>query len=100
MWLSGQLAALLFSRELLPLGFAELPLVVFGWFREWRNPALAFPSDARELLPGPGGMYFCLGLVAAAPLSLVYGVRLHWRRPRSKRSAASTAWASRWKVRH
>ncbi|MGH8898066.1 MAG: type IV secretory system conjugative DNA transfer family protein [Egibacteraceae bacterium] len=103
-WATGQLAGLLFAHTWPRLDLAEVPLVVYGWTRHWRDPALAWPAGVRELLPGPVGMYFSLVLVVAAPLTLVCAVRRS--RPGLRRSswrsrgwARASGWASRWQVR-
>ena len=54
-----------FTQTWLRLDWTDLPWVVYGWARHWRDSALAWPAAVRELLPGPGGMYFCLALVLA-----------------------------------
>jgi hypothetical protein len=102
-WASGQLAGLLFTHTWLRLEFADLPWITYGWARNWWDPAMAWPAGARGLLPGPVGMYLCLGLVLAAPLTLVHRIRRGARRPGSgwlawTRPARSgpAGWASRW----
>jgi Type IV secretory system Conjugative DNA transfer len=107
-WASGQLAGLLFAHTWLRMGLAELPWVVYGWARNWRDPALAWPAGVRGLLPGPVGMYLCLGLVLATPLTLACRIRRGacrpgsgwqgWWQPASSASAGGD-WASRWQIR-
>jgi TraM recognition site of TraD and TraG len=67
------------------------------------DSAMAWPVRVRGLLPGPVGMYFCLGLVVAAPLALGCSVRRSrpGTRQGSWRSYGSTrtGWASRWQIR-
>lgn len=54
-WAAGQLAGLLFAQAWLRLGLVDLPWIFYGWIRNWRDPALAWPVPAREMLPGPLG---------------------------------------------
>ncbi len=103
-WATGQLAGLLFARTWLRLGLDEMPWVVYGWARNWRDPAAAWPAEMRGLLPGPVGMYFCLAVVLAGAVALVCSVQRGRRRPGPRRlgawrSARSAGWASRWQVR-
>ncbi|MGH8900913.1 MAG: hypothetical protein ACRDYA_04335 [Egibacteraceae bacterium] len=98
-WAAGQLAGLLFAQTWLRLGLVDLPWILYGWIRNWRDPALAWPTGMRGLLPGPVGMYFCLALVVVGPLAAFHWVRLRWRRPGSRRSSRAAQWASRWQVR-
>ncbi|MGH8895642.1 MAG: type IV secretory system conjugative DNA transfer family protein [Egibacteraceae bacterium] len=98
-WAAGQLAGLLFAQTWLRLGLVDLPWILYGWARHWRDPALAWPAGVRGLLPGPVGMYLCLALVVVGPLAAFHGVRLRWMRPGSRRSSRAAQWASRWQVR-
>jgi hypothetical protein len=94
-WAAGQLAGLLFAQTWLRLGLADLPWILYGWVRHWRDPALAWPAEVRGLLPGPVGMYLCLALVVVAPLAAFHGIRLRWMRPGARRSSRAAQWASR-----
>jgi type IV secretion system protein VirD4 len=100
-WVTGQLAGLLFGLSWLDVAAWEVPRIVYELaLGAWRDPATAWPPRARQALPGPVAMSLVfLGVLGGA-------ARLGWwwqvgrRRPRLPRSARGAQWATRWQVRH
>ena len=65
-WATGQLAGLAFGHTWLELSPADVAHVLWHLPQHWSDPALAWPTDVREPLPGPAGMYGTfVGLVGA-----------------------------------
>ncbi len=100
-WASGQAAGLAFEHTWLELSPADVAHVLWNLPQHWSDPALAWPADVREPLPGPAGMYAAFaGLVGglsggtAAVLRHLPG-RAAGHRPGHPRSAkhAGAVWA-------
>ena len=62
-WLSGQLAGLLFGHTWLHLSPADVATILWHLPSTLSNPKLAWPADVRDALPGPIGMYASAGTV-------------------------------------
>jgi type IV secretion system protein VirD4 len=101
-WATGQLAGLAFGHTWLELSPADVAHVLWHLPQHWSDPALAWPTDVREPLPGPAGMYGSfVGLVGgisggtAAALRHLPG-RAAGHRPGHSRPAkhAGAVWAS------
>jgi type IV secretion system protein VirD4 len=99
-WLVGQVAAVLFgAHHWLPLNLAQVAQVPFHLAKHPGDPRLAWPAEARRMLPGPVAMYAALVLVLAIPATLagvVLGRRLRWDRRLQRHG---TQWAGRWRLR-
>jgi type IV secretion system protein VirD4 len=65
-WLTGQLAGLLFGHTWLHLSPAEVAAILWHLPGTLSNPKLAWPSDVRRALPGPVGMYASAVMVVGA----------------------------------
>ena len=99
-WVTGQVAGLLFSFSWLPVRVWEGPAIALRLAAGgWRDPGRAWPPQVGEALPGPAGLYFCFLLVLMAVGWLVWWWRVGRRRPRVPRAARGAQWASRWQVR-
>jgi type IV secretion system protein VirD4 len=101
-WATGQAAGLAFGQTWLELSPADVAQVLWHLPQHWNDPALAWPADVREPLPGPAGMYASFtGLVSglsggtAAVLRRLPG-RAAGHRPGHARTAkhAGAVWAS------
>jgi type IV secretion system protein VirD4 len=101
-WATGQVASLAFGHTWLELSPADVAHILWHLPQHWSDPALAWPADVREPLPGPAGMYATFtGLVGglsggtAAVLRHLPG-RAAGHRPGHARSAKHTGavWAS------
>jgi len=75
-WLTGQLAGLLASGIWPDVALAELPGILARLREHAGDPAAAWPTDVRDGLPGPLGMYATLAAILAIPLAL--GVLAWW----------------------
>jgi type IV secretion system protein VirD4 len=62
-WLTGQLAGLLFGHTWMHLSVGDVAAVLWRLPHALGNPMLAWPTDARGVLPGPVGMYFSAALL-------------------------------------
>ncbi len=62
-WLSGQLAGLLFGHTWMHLGPADVVAVLWHLPGTLSNPKLAWPGDVRAALPGPIGLYASAAMV-------------------------------------
>ena len=62
-WLSGQLAGLLFGHTWMHLGPADVAAVLWHLPRTLSDPKLAWPADVRGVLPGPVGLYAAAAMV-------------------------------------
>jgi type IV secretion system protein VirD4 len=99
-WATGQAAGLAFGHTWLELSPADVAHILWHLPQHWSDPALAWPTDVREPLPGPAGMYASFaGLVGgiaggtAAVLRHLPG-RAAGHRPGHPRSAKhAAAWA-------
>jgi type IV secretion system protein VirD4 len=56
-WASGQLAGLAFGHTWLDVSPGDVAHILWQLPHHWSDPALAWPADVREPLPGPVGMY-------------------------------------------
>jgi type IV secretion system protein VirD4 len=101
-WASGQLAGLTFGHTWLELSPGDVAHILWQLPQHWSDPALAWPADVRERLPGAAGMYATFtGLVGglsggtAAVLRHLPG-RAAGHRPGHLRPAkhAGAVWAS------
>jgi type IV secretion system protein VirD4 len=99
-WATGQAAGLVFGHTWLELSPADVAHVLWHLPQQWSDPALAWPAQVREPLPGPVGMYASFaGVVGglaggtAAVLRHLPG-RAAGHRPGHPRSAKhAAAWA-------
>jgi type IV secretion system protein VirD4 len=65
-WATGQAAGLAFGHTWLELSPADVAHVLWHLPQHWSDPALAWPAQIRDPLPGPAGMYASFtGLVAS-----------------------------------
>jgi type IV secretion system protein VirD4 len=93
-WLWGGLAGLLFGRGWPHVAAGQLPAVMVHLPARLAHPAAAWPHGARGLLPGAGGFYAALTVLAAMAAALATGASraglLSWRgrRPAGARWAA------------
>jgi type IV secretion system protein VirD4 len=105
LWVVGQVAALLFgAHQRLELRLDDLFGVLLHLPGHYHDPRQAWPAHARELLPGPVGMYSALVLTVWVPVLLVGWVVGRWRLParhgRVPRRQRGARWASLWQLRH
>jgi type IV secretion system protein VirD4 len=56
-WATGQAVGLAFGQTWLELSPADVAQVLRNLPQHWSDPAMAWPADVREPLPGPAGMY-------------------------------------------
>ena len=56
-WATGQAAGLAFGHTWLELSPADVAHILWQLPQHWSDPALAWPADLRDPLPGPAGMY-------------------------------------------
>jgi type IV secretion system protein VirD4 len=56
-WAIGQAAGLVFGQTWLELSPADVAHILWHLPQHWSDPALAWPAEVREPLPGPAGMY-------------------------------------------
>jgi type IV secretion system protein VirD4 len=104
LWVVGQVAALLFgAHQHLELRLDEMFGVLLHLPGHYHDPKQAWPPHARELLPGPVGMYTALALTVWVPVMLVGWVVGRWRLParhsRVPRRQQGARWASLWQLR-
>jgi hypothetical protein len=69
-WLVGQLAGLLASGSWLEVPLSELPGILVRLRDYAGDPAAAWPTNVRDQLPSPLGMYGTLAGLLATPLAL------------------------------
>jgi type IV secretion system protein VirD4 len=62
-WLSGQLAGLLFGHTWMHISPADVAAILWHLPSTLSNPKLAWPADVRGALPGPVGLYACAATV-------------------------------------
>jgi type IV secretion system protein VirD4 len=62
-WLTGQLAGLLFGHTWMHLTVGEVAAILWRLPGTLNDPALAWPADLRGVLPGPVGLYACAAMV-------------------------------------
>lgn len=105
MWASGQLAGLVFGHTWLHVDPADLAGVLGSRPHNLGDSALAWPAPAREVLPGPAGMYGAFTATTSATAATAGAVMRLWQRAglgnpaapgaRVKPAAAvSATWAS------
>jgi type IV secretion system protein VirD4 len=104
-WASGQLAGLVFGHVWMHLDPAEVVAVLWSLPHHWSDPALAWPRQVCEALPGPVGMYASFVVMTAATTTLAGGALRLWHGatpapggPR-RQQEGSAAWASRRELR-
>ena len=73
-WLSGQLAGLLFGHTWLHLSVGDVAAILWRLPGTMSDPKLAWPADVRGALPGPVGMYLSAVLVVGTIAGVVAGV--------------------------
>jgi type IV secretion system protein VirD4 len=56
-WASGQLAGLAFGHTWMHVSPADVASIMWHLPHTWSDPALAWPAQVRDALPGPVGMY-------------------------------------------
>jgi hypothetical protein len=79
-WATGQLAGLVFGHTWLHLDPADVAGVLWQLPHHLGDPALAWPASAREVLPGPAGMYGAFTATTAATAATASGVLRLWQR--------------------
>ncbi len=62
-WLSGQLAGLMFGHTWMHLSPGDVAAVLWHLPGTLSDPKMAWPADVRGVLPGPVGMYACVAMV-------------------------------------
>jgi type IV secretion system protein VirD4 len=62
-WLSGQIAGLLFGHTWMHLSVGDVAAVLWRLPGTLSDPAMAWPTDVRGVLPGPVGLYACAAMV-------------------------------------
>jgi hypothetical protein len=70
-WLTGELAGLLFGHTWLHLTVGDVVAVMWRLPRSLGNPKLAWPTQARHALPGPVGLYASVFLVVGGIASTI-----------------------------
>jgi type IV secretion system protein VirD4 len=100
-WATGQAAGLVFGQAWLELSPADVAHVLRQLPHHWSDPALAWPAQVREPLPGPAGMYASFASVVGSLAGGTAAVLRHLpgraagHRPGHPRSAKhAAAWAS------
>jgi type IV secretion system protein VirD4 len=104
-WATGQLAGLVFGHTWLHLDPADVAGVLGSLPHHLGDPAVAWPTPAQRVLPGPAGMYGTFTATTTAAAGVAGGVMRLWQRAslgsptapgaRVKRPAAGSAtWAS------
>jgi type IV secretion system protein VirD4 len=104
-WVTGQLAGLVFGHTWLHLDPADVASVLGSLPHHLGDPALAWPTSAQQALPGPAGMYGTFTATTTAAATLAGGAMRLWQRAglgnptapgaRVKRPAAGSAtWAT------
>jgi hypothetical protein len=100
-WATGQAAGLVFGQTWLELSPADVAHVLWQLPHHWSDPALAWPAQVREPLPGPAGMYASFAGVVGSLAGGTAAVLRHLpgraagHRPGHPRSAKhAAAWAS------
>ncbi|GIE86832.1 type IV secretory system conjugative DNA transfer family protein [Actinoplanes regularis] len=88
-WLSGQLAGLVFRQTWPDASYGQAFTIAFALPHHWADPRQAWPAPAQQQLPGPAAFYtatvliFTIGLIA-----LVIGFQ-RWRGGRAGRGMAT-----------
>src|SRR6266540_3490834 len=98
-WLSGQLAGLVFGHTWLDLGIAEIASILWQLPHHWSDPALAWPARVYGTLPGALGMYAStatvVGGVAGGTAAVVRHLpgRAAGHRPGREHKGRGSLWA-------
>jgi type IV secretion system protein VirD4 len=95
-WATGQAAGLAFGQSWLELSPADVAHVLWHLPQHWNDPAMAWPADVREPLPGPAGMYATFTGLAGGTTALLRHLpgRAAGHRPGHLRPAKhAVAWA-------
>lgn len=74
LWLSGQIAGVLFGPAWIKVGIGDLPGIAFALPGTITDPAQAWPATARGDLPGPVGFIVAALLAAIATVMVVIGL--------------------------
>ncbi len=98
-WLWGGLAGLLFGHGWPRVGAGQLATVLARLPGRLAHPAAAWPPGVRGLLPGTGGFYGALAVLAACAAVLAAGASRAGLLSRLGRRPAGTRWASRGELR-
>jgi type IV secretion system protein VirD4 len=76
-WLTGQLAGLLFGHTWMHLTVGDVAAILWRLPSTPGNPKLAWPVDVRGNLPGPVGLYFSAALLMGGITALItFSLRL------------------------
>jgi len=97
-WIWGAAAGALFGGGEPHVGPGALLAVALHLPAHLGDPAAAWPSTERRLLPSPGGFYAALGVVAAGGLTLSWPV-LRVLQAVLRRQAPGARWAARGELR-
>jgi hypothetical protein len=73
-WLTGQVAGRLASGRWPRVPVAELPGILARLPRHLGDPGGAWPATVRAALPGAGGMYATLALLAVPAVLIAFGL--------------------------
>jgi hypothetical protein len=106
-WLTGQLAGLLFGHTWLHLSVGDVAAILWRLPSRLGDPKLAWPAGARRALPGPVGLYFSAALLVvgiAGAISMVVRLATQYLpgrapghrpgREHTKRHREGSVWAS------
>lgn len=105
LWLTGQLAALVFAGAWPAVSPADMGAVLVRLPANLADPAAAWPAEVRSTLPGPVAFYVTVAVLFAAFVALAGAAARCWRRVRERVSGPSAGrpdaarWASRRDVR-
>jgi type IV secretion system protein VirD4 len=76
-WLTGQLAGLLFGHTWMHLTLGDVAAILWRLPSTPGNPKLAWPAEVRGNLPGPVGLYFSAALLMGGITALItFSLRL------------------------
>ena len=93
-WVWGGLAGLLFGHGWPHVGAGQLATVLARLPGRLSHPAAAWPRGVRGLLPGAGGFYGALAVLAGCAATLVLGASRAGLLARLGRRPGGTRWAS------
>jgi type IV secretion system protein VirD4 len=79
-WATGQLAGLVFGHTWLHLDPADVAGILGSLPHHLGDPAMAWPAPAREVLPGPAGMYGTFTATTAAAAGAIGEAMRLWQR--------------------
>jgi len=91
LWLTGQLSGRIFGGAWPPARASEMAAVVIQYPKNIGDPAQAWPSHARSLVPGPVEFYATFAALVLPPLAAAIG--LSARRADRGTDARSAHWA-------